>query len=111
MYLGDWLDTWLELYVDSSGLAESTIACYHRAVRAVPTDLKSHDLAKLTALDLMPWLVNVAKTTPRAAQLDRVMLCKALRVAYKLGLCPGCILSRHTPKAATQAKTGTNTDH
>lgn len=31
--LGEWLDVWLEYYVEPSALAPSTKACYNRAVR------------------------------------------------------------------------------
>lgn len=102
MLLGDWLETWLELYVDPSALAENTKKCYHRAVRAVlsicpPLDrsagiLSDTPLEELSPLALRRWLLAVAKETPRAAQLDRVMLSRALTVAAKLGLCrPGLI--------------------
>lgn len=96
MTLGEWLETWLTLYVAPSGLALNTKACYRRAVEAVPAATALHDMASLTALDLMPWLVDVASKTPRAAQLDRAMLSKALKTARKLNLCPGCILDQDT---------------
>lgn len=106
MDLGEWLDTWLALYVAPSGLALSTIACYRRAVDALPDEIARCDMARLTALDLMPWLVAVAKEHPRAAQLDRAMLSKALHVAYKLGLCPGCVIDHDTlPQAPHAPKT------
>lgn len=105
MLLGEWLETWLTLYVDPSGLAESTKACYHRAVDALPGSLAGHDMGDLTPLHLMPWLVSVAREHPRAAQLDRDMLSKALRVAYKLGMCPGCVIDHDTlPKPPHKAK-------
>lgn len=105
MLLGEWLETWLSLYVDSSGLAENTKACYHRAVHAVPTALASQDMSALSPLHLMDWLVSVAREHPRAAQLDRVMLSKALRVAYKLGMCPGCVIDQDTlPKPPHRPK-------
>lgn len=87
MKLGEWLSTWLELYVDPSGLAENTKKCYHRAVRAVPDALRVQPLEQLSPLDLRRWLLLIAQTTPRAAQLDRVMLSRSLTVAAKLGLC------------------------
>lgn len=105
MTLGEWLETWLTLYVDPSPLAETTKACYHRSVRQLHSSVAGHDMASLSALDVMPWLVSRAKRFPRAAQLDRVMLSKALRTARKLGLCPGCILDEDTcPKPAHSAK-------
>lgn len=108
MLLGVWLEKWLLLYVDPSSLAENTKACYRRSVAAVPPPIAALEMATMTALDLMPWLIDVAKTTPRAAQLDRVMLSKALKTASKLSLCPRCILDQdtlpkppHAPKRAT----------
>lgn len=87
MNLGAWLSTWLELYVDVSNLAHNTMLCYHRAVGAVPPWLAEIELNYLSALDLRRWLVAVSRETPRAAQLDRVMLSRALTVAAKLGYC------------------------
>ena len=96
MTVGDWLETWIALYVRPSGLAVSTKACYNRAVQSVPESLRSRDMQTITPLDLMPWLCEVARTHPRAAQLDRAMLSKSLRLAHKLGLCPGCIIDADT---------------
>lgn len=105
MKLGEWLSTWLELYVDPSALAESTKKCYHRAVRAVPEDLCVVPLQELSALDLRRWLLQVAKQTPRAAQLDRVMLSRSLTIAAKLGLCrPGMVDSDVCPQVVHKAK-------
>lgn len=107
MNLGEWLSTWLELYVDPSSLAKNTKSCYHRAVRAVPEALAAQPLEQLSPLDLRRWLLLIAKTTPRAAQLDRVMLSRALTVAGKLGLCRPGLIDRdvcpqivHTPRKA-----------
>lgn len=85
MTLGAWLDTWMTLYVLPTDLAENTKKCYNRAVRAVPPELSSRDLHELSPLDLRRWLLQVAREHPRAAQLDRVMLHKALTLAYKAG--------------------------
>lgn len=105
MRLGEWLNTWLSLYVDPSSLAPSTKACYHRAVRAVPAALGAIDMASLSALDLLPWLLDVAREHPRAAQLDRVMLSRSLTLAGKLGLCRKGIVDAETlPKPAHTAK-------
>lgn len=107
MRLGDWLSTWLELYVDPSGLAENTKKCYHRAVRAVPVALAEQPLEQLSPLDLRRWLLLIAKTTPRAAQLDRTTLSRALTIAAKLGLCRAGLIDKdvcpqieHKPKKA-----------
>ena len=96
MDLGTWLDTWLSLYIMGGTLAPSTKAMYRRAVQAVPPDLRGVPMASLSALDLLPWLLKVAKRHPRAAQLDRVMLSKALKTAGKLGLCRPCLIDPDT---------------
>lgn len=104
MRLGEWLEKWLSLYVDGSTLAPSTKACYHRAVAAVPDELCSIELVALNALDILPWIQLVAASHPRAAQLDRVMLSKALRTASKVGLCPPGIIEPETvPKPLYEA--------
>ena len=96
MDLGTWLDTWLSLYIMGGTLAPSTKAMYRRAVQAVPPALRAVPMASLSALDLLPWLLQVAKKHPRAAQLDRVMLSRALKTAGKLGLCRPCMIDQDT---------------
>lgn len=88
MTLGEWLTTWLELYVYPNRLAPSTKACYNRAVNGVPGPLRSLPLSELTVLDIRRWLLEVAREHPRAAQLDRVMILQALRYAEKAGEAP-----------------------
>ncbi len=88
MTLGAWLEIWMELYVQPAGLAPSTIACYNRAVAAVPQTLRQTPLEELSVLDIRRWLLQVAISSPRAAQLDRVMILKALRYAQKAGEAP-----------------------
>ena len=105
MTLGEWLDTWMELYVWPADLAENTKKCYNRAVRAVPTHLRSTPLHQLTPIILRRWLLQVAEVHPRAAQLDRVMLHKALSIAAKAGeaspaLCDPELLPEIKHKAA-----------
>lgn len=107
MTLGEWLETWMELYILPSGLAESTKSGYNRSVRACPPALASIDLQELTPLNLRRWLLAVASVYPRAAQLDQVMLSRSLTIAAKCGLCrPGLVDSdvlppiEHTPAKA-----------
>lgn len=105
MTLGEWLDLWMELYVIPADLAENTKRCYNRAVRAVPPTLWSTPLQQLSPLDLRRWLLQVAEVHPRAAQLDRVMLHKALTIAAKAGeaspaLCDADLLPQIKHKAA-----------
>lgn len=105
MTLGEWLDTWMELYVWPADLAENTKKCYNRAVRAVPVALGDMSLQELTPIILRRWLLDVARDHPRAAQLDRVMLHKALSIAAKAGeaspaLCDPELLPEIKHKAA-----------
>lgn len=93
--LGEWLETWLEYYVEPSALAPSTKACYNRAVRSVPASLGSIWVIDIAPLDCLCWIQSVARTHPRAAQLDRVMLSRALLVARKLHL-TDCVLDEDT---------------
>lgn len=88
MTLGEWLTAWLELYVYPNRLAPSTKACYNRAVASVPRELCSLALSELSVLSIRRWLLEVARNHPRAAQLDRVMILQALRVAEKAGEAP-----------------------
>ena len=104
MTLGEWLKTWMELYVVPADLAENTKKCYNRSVRAVPVEYASKPLRELSPLDLRRWLLEVAKKYPRAAQLDRVMLHKALTIAAKAGeaspaLCDADLLPQIKHKA------------
>ena len=85
--LGSWLEEWMELYVWQSDLARSTKMCYNRAVEALPGRLANIPLSELSPLEIRRWLLSVAREHPRAAQLDRQVLLKALRIASKLGLC------------------------
>lgn len=103
--LGSWLNEWMELYVIPADLAENTKKCYNRSVRAVPRELSEKPLAELSPLELRRWLLEVAKVHPRAAQLDRVMLHKALTIAAKAGeaspaLCDADLLPQIKHKAA-----------
>lgn len=89
MTLGEWLQTWIDLYVTPADLADSTKKCYNRSVRAlVLSPLAAMPLESVTVFDLRRWLLQVAQQHPRAAQLDRVMLLQALRLAYKADLAP-----------------------
>lgn len=109
MMVAEWLDLWYNTYVvPEKRLAASTKACYRRAVEAVPAWLGAMSLEEqLLPLHLHRWLTEVSAQHPRAAQLDRVMLSKALRIAGKLGLCAKGIIDQdtvpkpvHAPKEA-----------
>ena len=98
MKVSNWLGMWYTTYVErSKELAPSTKAMYRRAVAAVPAWLGDMPLDDpLLPLHLTRWLADVAEVHPRAAQLDRVMLSRALRVAGKLGLCPRMTIDTDT---------------
>lgn len=107
MDVTSWLDMWYTTYVEAShDLAPSTKAMYRRAKDAVPAWLGAHPLDdQLLPLHLTRWLNQVAEVHPRAAQLDRVMLSRALRVAGKLGLCARSIIDADTvPKPSHEAR-------
>lgn len=108
MNTAEWLETWYELYVSPTKLAPSTQAMYRRSINAVPQWLGAIPLEMLTPVDVQRWLVTVAKATPRAAQLDRVMIMRAIKVAHKSGLC-SCLLDEdtlpHVQHSAKQAIT------
>lgn len=95
MNLEDWLDTWFALYVVPAQLAPSTVAMYRRSVNAVPSWLSRQALETLSPVEVQRWLVTVARNTPRAAQLDRTMITRAIKVARKSGLC-SCVLDEDT---------------
>lgn len=95
MTVGEWLTLWLKYYVLPSKLAQNTISCYNRSVAAVPPELAAVPLRDLSPLDVLIWVQSVAVKYPRAAQLDRVMMSKALKVARKLRL-TDCILDEDT---------------
>lgn len=97
--LGAWLAEWMDLYVWPTYLAKSTKMCYNRAVKAVPAPLSETILSELSPLTIRRWLLSVAAENPRAAQLDRQTICKALAVAAKCGLCaPGLVDPDVCPK-------------
>lgn len=93
MKVANWLDMWYTTYVERSDLAPSSVAMYRRAVNAVPQWLGEMELQEqLLPLHIKRWLDEVSRTTPRAAQLDRVMLSRALKIASKLGLCSQTVM-------------------
>ena len=105
MTLGEWLDMWLELYVIPTGLAKSTKKGYTYAVRAIPAALASITLEELSPLDLRRWLLLRAEEAPRAAQIARVMLHRALTIAAKVGLCrPGLVDDDVCPQVVHKAR-------
>lgn len=104
MKVSDWLSTWRNLYLLPAHLAPSTLCMYDRAIHAISATLGDANLEDITALDIQSMLVCIAQEHPRAAQLDRLTLSRALHVAEKLHLCaPGLMdpdvvpMPYHTP--------------
>lgn len=95
MNTAEWLETWFDLYVVPSKLAPSTVAMYRRSINAVPLWLGNTPLEQLSPVEVQRWLVTVARSTPRAAQLDRITITRAIKVARKSGLC-SCLLDEDT---------------
>lgn len=107
MVVADWLKMWYTTYVEQSReLAPSTKAQYRRSIAAVPEWLGAADLADpLLPLSLHRWVQQVSAVHPRAAQLDRIMLSRALRIASKLGLCSTMVMdSDLVPKPSHRPK-------
>lgn len=108
MDMASWLGLWYDTYVAGTQLAPSTQAMYRRSIDAVPEWLGAIDLGDtLLPLHITRWLRDVAQDYPRAAQLDRVMLSRALKIAAKMGLCRPAIIDPdivpkppHRPKQA-----------
>lgn len=110
MLLRAWLDSWLSLYIVPT-VRPSTAAGYRRSVEALPPDLAELVVEELNAsalLALRAWQLKRAARFPRAAQLDRVMLSRALTKAQALGLAPSALavsealppITHHAAKAA-----------
>ena len=96
MKLGEWLRDWYELYVAGTDLAPSTQGMYRRSIEALPAWLLSIELEQLTPLDVYRHVKTRAKSQPRAAQLDRVTLARAIKVAAKCGLMTPLVIDRDT---------------
>ena len=107
MRTGEWLREWYELYISGSDLAPSTQAMYRRSIEAMPAWLLSIELEQLTPMDVYRHVKTRANTEPRAAQLDRVTLARAIKIAVRCGLRSPIVIDqdtcptpRHKPKKA-----------
>ncbi len=90
MLLCTFLNTWLNLYVVPA-VRPSTAAMYRRSVEALPAalgDLQVETIGPADLLALRAWQIQRAAFAPRAAQLDRVMITRALAKAQALGIAP-----------------------
>lgn len=86
MTLGTWLDTWFELYIEPSALAQRTKDMYKHCVSLVPAWLATMPLQNVTPLELQRWLVALHRTHARTSQQCRVMLSRSMNTARKLGM-------------------------
>lgn len=96
MTLVEWLEMWYNTYVRDSSMAVASQEMYRRSIEAVPAHLGRLDLRELTPVHCFIWLKQRAAETPRAAQLDRIMLQRALRTAAKCRLMDPIILDEDT---------------
>ncbi len=103
MTLGTWLDTWFDLYVEPSALAQRTKDMYNYCIRQLPDSLASLPIENVTPLHLQRWLVTEHHARPRTAQQIRVMLSRSMRIARKMGLCSIVIDEDTLPMPAHKA--------
>ena len=105
MLMAEWLEMWYNTYVDEDAYAPSTCAMYRRSIDAVPGWLGEMDLQAVTPLDCYRHVRARAREFPRAAQLDRIMLSRAMLIATKCGLRPPLVLDDDTfPMPRHEAK-------
>ena len=100
----EYLDQWLETFVRPFRAA-NTVACYRRAINALPPMLANCPLDQLNGLIVQAHLNAQAAKHPRAAQLTYATLHAAMNKAVDLGLLlrsplSGCIKPQHTAQRA-----------
>ena len=84
MLYGTWLETYRILYLMNK--KPNTRECYMRSIRAMPEEIKQTELVSSELLVLLrQWQTERAKTAPRAAQLDRILIVQSLRMAAAYG--------------------------
>lgn len=99
-YLTKWLDTFVQPF-----RAANTVACYKRAINALPASVLQLDLQQLDALTIQGVLNRQAVQHPRAAQLTYAMFHAALTKAEQLRLIDrtpmvACVKPIHEPARA-----------
>lgn len=87
MITGEYLDLWLDTYV-LPFKAPSTVACYRRAINALPEQLRRMELETLNGIHIQAAINRKAAVHPRAAQLIYAMLSVAMAKAVRLKLIP-----------------------
>lgn len=96
MLMAEWLEKWYNTYVDGNEYSPSTCAMYRRSINALSDWLGKMDLCAVTPLEIYRHIKTRAREFPRAAQLDRIMLTRALLVAVKCGLRQPIVLDEDT---------------
>ncbi len=104
MTLSEYLNDWLELFVENR-LAYHTYICYRQAIRDIPAHLLCQDLSALDGMAIQRALNQKARKYPRAAQLMYATLSVALKQAVRLHYIQfspldGCMMPKHEPKRA-----------
>ena len=104
MHTGTYLTRWLDAFVLPIR-APSTVACYRRAIAALPSCVLDCELNQLDGLLLQEVINAKARVHPRAAQLIFAMLHAALSKAVRLHYLPAspldaCEKPRHLPAKA-----------
>lgn len=104
MHTGTYLTRWLDAFVLPIR-APSTVACYRRAIAALPSCVLDCELDHLDGLLLQEVINAKARVHPRAAQLIFAMLHAALAKAVRLHYLPAspldaCEKPRHLPAKA-----------
>ena len=104
MHTGTYLTRWLDAFVLPIR-APSTVACYRRAIAALPSCVLDAELDHLDGLLLQEVINAKARVHPRAAQLIFAMLHAALSKAVRLHYLPAspldaCEKPRHLPAKA-----------
>lgn len=104
MHTGTYLTRWLDAFVLPIR-APSTVACYRRAIAALPSCVLDCELDQLDGLLLQEVINAKARVHPRAAQLIFAMLHAALAKAVRLHYLPAspldaCEKPRHLPAKA-----------
>lgn len=100
VYLNQWLTTFVQPF-----RAANTVACYRRAINALPPAVAGCELAELDGLAIQAALNQQALEHPRAAQLTFATLHVALSKAVELGYIQrnpvaACIKPKHEAKRA-----------
>lgn len=104
MIAGAFLNAWLDTFVRPFR-APNTVACYRRAIDALPPSVAGCELASLDGMAIQAAINQQAAKHPRAAQLTFATLHVAFAKAVQLGYIDrhpmaACVKPVHQPKKA-----------